>query len=97
MADTKQMTVTKADTVTLVPRSLDKFAYAGHPGRVINADAETDGGGRAQVQLNHPDGTTEILGEVNIPKLAKGEKMALRVRICAGIRVAAKAEVAESK
>jgi len=56
MAGAKKMTVQKPDTVTLIPRSKDKFAHAGHPGRVINVDAETDGGGRAQVQLNHPDG-----------------------------------------
>ena len=86
MATAKKMDVTKPDTATLVPRSKDKFAYAGHPGRVINAAAETNGGGRAQIQLNHPDGVQEILAEVNLPDLAKGETCVLQVRVAAGIR-----------
>ena len=97
MADTKQMTVTKPDVTALDSKAVAKFAAPGVPGRVLNIDCETDGTGTAEVQLKHPDGTVTKLADVTVPELADGEKMALRVRICAGIRVAAKAEVAESK
>jgi len=93
MADTK-MKVTGLALKALNPKAANKFETNGVAGRVINRDAETDGAGTAEVQLVHPDGTITKLADVTIPTLPKGEKMSLRVRICAGIRTAA-AEVDE--
>lgn len=86
MPEPKRMIVKKPDTVVLTPGAANKFATSANPGRVINIDAETDGGGTPEIQLKHPDGSIEILARVSIPDLDKGERCSLRVRMCADIR-----------
>ena len=86
MLRAKRMTVRKPETDSLDPRAEAKFAEKGVPGRVMNVEALTDGGGDAEVLLKHPDGTTEPLVRVAVPKLSKTEKCVLRVRIYAHVR-----------
>ena len=82
----KRMIVQKPETDSLDPRAEKKFAGKGQPGRVINVEAVTDGGGDAEVLLKHPDGSTELLARTTVPKLSETEKCVLRVRIMAHVR-----------
>ena len=71
---TKPMIVTKEAGVTsLDPKAVKKFATATTPGRVLNCTAVTEGTGTAIIQLVSPDGSVDVLCDVTMPVLAKGE------------------------
>jgi hypothetical protein len=88
MADSKLMDVTSAGVTALDPEAANKFAAVGVPGRVINIDASTDGGGVVEVWLKHPTGVSAKCADVVVPTLKDGEKCALQIRVAASIRKA---------
>lgn len=90
----KKMIVRKPETDSLDPKATGKFAEKGQAGRVMNVEAETDGGGTAEVLLKHPDGSVEKLAGVTVPELSKAEKCILRIRIDAAMRDSAPGEPA---
>lgn len=86
MADVKKMTLNIDGPTALDPKAEAKFASPGVPGRVVNIDGETDGGGVVEVLLKHPDGTIEQKATVPVPKLAASEKCAIQIRVSTNIR-----------
>ena len=95
---TKPMTITKEPGVTsLDPRAVKKFATATTPGRVLNCTAITAGTGTAIIQLVSPDGSVDVLCDVTMPKLAKGETCKIGARLTACVVGAVAKDVLESK